>query len=270
MTLYARGPKYRGLLHDAESSNEQQQFQWGYGSTISPHYVDVPGIPYRIAQYAPTVRGVAVPHRFDPANDCDGYFMSFRFESNNNCYNYACNIASNSFAQPGRKHGFMFPPKSATSLEKAGRLVTKAAELDGLVYVGKSISEDVKTHAQAGEKGHYVALLIAIEDVTASFKNVKLVAQSCGYIIAKAFDDHFRGDLHWVRCDDPKDFASWSQKDGRDAVTNFDFAGHKIIDPSKSNWTANGEGSILQAEEFSIVYEFYGFFFVPADRVDII
>src|SRR5258708_13107821 len=56
-----------------------------------------------VAKWAPTVRSKVTG--FNPARDCKGNFMSYRFQPNNNCYNYACNIATNSFALPGMGHG---------------------------------------------------------------------------------------------------------------------------------------------------------------------
>ena len=77
-----------------------------------------------VRQYAPTVRGDAV--RFDPSVDCDGYFSASKYMYYNNCYNYACAIASNSFAYPGRASGF------SLSRPYTGDSVTKAAKSDGL------------------------------------------------------------------------------------------------------------------------------------------
>src|ERR1700739_3482444 len=70
---------------------------------IAPIYVTVPG-GKQVPQYAPTVSDP--DNIYAPATNCQGYFMSFKFQPNNNCYNYSCNAASNSFAQPGRMHGY--------------------------------------------------------------------------------------------------------------------------------------------------------------------
>src|SRR3954469_13471686 len=73
---------------------------------IAPNYVNIPGVG-NVPQYATTVAGPLVG--YDPAGDCDGYFMSASFQPNNNCAAYSCVVASNSFAQPGRMHGYLYP-----------------------------------------------------------------------------------------------------------------------------------------------------------------
>ena len=52
-----------------------------------------------VFQYSPTIKGKSVA--YDPPNNCEGNFMSCKFQVNNNCYAYAVNMATNSFAQPG-------------------------------------------------------------------------------------------------------------------------------------------------------------------------
>lgn len=47
----------------------------------------------------------------------------------NNCYNYACNRQTNTFAQPGRAHGMVINPGNAAS-------VRKGAEEDRLIHLG--------------------------------------------------------------------------------------------------------------------------------------
>jgi hypothetical protein len=214
-----------------------------------------------IPQYAPTVRGQWVG--YDPANDCDGMFMSYKFQPNNNCYNYACDIATNTFAQPGRYHGtdiwFQLPPTVPPFFNAAN--VQAAAELDGLLYVGNSMAE-VLAYQQPGP-GHFVALLIS-----------------------EIGDINWSGDYHWVRCDNSSAGCDqWSQKDGNDQVTNFDFAGNPITDPSKANWTVNtgqisagstvaslagGVLPLVISQEFTVAYIFHCFMFVPDDQVNIL
>jgi hypothetical protein len=65
----------------------------------------------------------------------------------NNCYNYANNQITNTFAQPGRAHG-----AQATTMACAN--VTKAAKADGLVTTANF------TTALGAGKGWYVALVI--------------------------------------------------------------------------------------------------------------
>lgn len=206
---------------------------------IAPHYVDVPGVG-KVPQYAPTVDGPFVG--YDPAQDCGGAYMSFKFQPNNNCYAYACDVASNSFAQPGRMHGFLLPDPPT------GPAAQEGAEKDGLQFVGDDIAA-VREHGAGGAPGHYVALFISPDDTAHGWP----------------------GDYHWARCDDPVGYASWSQKDGGDQVTDFDFAGEPITDPSTANWTVN-QGPISQrdSDDLVVAYEFFAFMFVPEGAVSII
>src|ERR1700730_14208874 len=122
-----------------------------------------------VRQYAPTVRGDAV--RFDPSVDCDGYFSASKYMYYNNCYNYACAIASNSFAFPGRASGF------SLSRPYTGDSVTKAAKSDGLQIPDKdgeiiplaTLQEAREFAAECSAQnpsasGHLVALLIGPPD----------------------------------------------------------------------------------------------------------
>ena len=207
---------------------------------IAPNYVTVPG-GHQVPQFGPTVVGTSVA--YDPAGNCDGNFMSYKFQPNNNCYNYSANIASNSFAQPGRMHGYFltFPP--------TGPDVVQGAELDGLVNLGAISKDELQAHASAQSGGHYVALMISPGD------------NSVGWT----------GDYHWARCNSTSSTDSWSQKDGGDQVTDFDFAGNPISWPPEANWTVN-QGPILQSNPNDIVvaYNFYCFMYVPDSGVSII
>ncbi|MGD0567427.1 MAG: hypothetical protein ABSA78_03400 [Candidatus Sulfotelmatobacter sp.] len=206
---------------------------------LAPSYVSIPGVG-NVPQYAATVATALVC--YDPARDCNGYFMSSKFQPNNNCYNYSCDIATNSFAQPGRRHGYLIPQPTTGAGVQAG------AEKDGLIFVGSTIS-DIQKRAASADGGHYVALLISSPDTAAGWP----------------------GDYHWVRCDDNANFHSWSQKDGPDQVTNFDFAGNPIADPASSNWTVNqGPISDQNPNDLQATYDFYGYMYVPWGKVDII
>ncbi|CAN5676410.1 hypothetical protein BH10ACI4_BH10ACI4_11600 [soil metagenome] len=189
------------------------------GRRLAPAYVVVPGLGKQIPKWGPTKRDKV--DGFRPALDCGGNFMAYRFQTNNNCYNYACNIATNSFAQPGRRHG-----KDLTLKGKSmkGSDVIEAAEADGITLIGgkdmklrQAIRSQAYDRGRAREHGgHLVALLIstAVSDI------------------------RWAGDYHWVRCDDALG-KIWSQKDGPDHVTDYDFGGEKIIDPSKACWVSN-------------------------------
>lgn len=119
------------------------------------------------------------------------------FQLNSDCYAYSRNIASSSFAQPGRMHGYLYacPP--------TGPGVRTGAEEDGWIYVVATF-EDNAGYAESSGAGRYTSLLIWPADTP----------------------NHWPGDHRWVLCDDPNSYQSRLQKDGDDAVTNCDFAGN--------------------------------------------
>lgn len=239
MTSPLRAFKYKGMIPETDQAHQVHD---DAARIIAPTWVQVPGGKY-VPQYSPTIVGKSI--EYDPPNDCNGNFMSYKFQANNNCYNYSTNIASNSFAQPGRMHGlFLTSPPT-------GPQVVKGAEMDGLVNLGGTGLEDLakrKTEVDT-YAGHFVALLISPPD------------SSVGW----------GGDYHWVRCDNNSTLDTWSQKDGGDQVTNFDFAGYPITDPFKSNWTVNqGPISSTDKDDFVVQYDFYTFMYVPNGKVNII
>ncbi|MCS3519245.1 hypothetical protein [Bradyrhizobium elkanii] len=207
-----------------------------------------------VPQYAPTVVG-APAASYDPPGDCGGNYMSYKFQANNNCYAYGCNISTNTFPQPGRQSGFLLTAANfQTSVTALGQTVSSYAVKDGLIFVGTAMADltGFKSSRQgAALNGHFVALMVS-----------------------PAGDQNWPGDYHWARCDNssgPCD--SWSQKDGGDQVTNFDFAGQPITNPATANWTVN-QGPLSQAvgnnQDLVVDYQFYCFMFVPASSVNII
>jgi hypothetical protein len=209
----------------------------------APHCVNIPNVGC-VLQYAPTVRG---DHSgYDPATDCEGYFTMFKFQVHNNCYNYALDIATNSFALPGRMHGLLMTG------DFYGDEVMEAAMLDGLKLLGKADVplDDVLEQVEDLDDGTLVALVMAPPE--ASIK--------------------FPGDFHWVRCDD-LDSSSWSQKPGPDQVSDLDFAGDPITDPSTANWALNAGPYKPKAPgepDFLTAYKFHAWMFVPGTDIDII
>ena len=207
----------------------------------APRCVSVPGVGC-VPQYAPTVFGDHAG--FDPANDCQGCFTSSRFQVHNNCYNYAVDIATNTVAQPGRRHGLVhvgdIDPEA----------VWNGAQADGLISLGgpEMLCSEALEMASTCDNGELVALLIASPDYSVSFP----------------------GDYHWVRCDD-LDSSRWSQKDGPDQITDFDFAGNPITDPSSANWQVNaGPLDTTGSRDFIVTYWFRAWMIVPDTGVDII
>jgi len=207
----------------------------------APLQVKVPGMT--IPQWGKTVEGLV--RGFNPAKDCRGNFMPFKNQPNNNCYNYACNVATNTCAQPGRKHAI-----SAVNSQKQidTRRVIEGALKDGLRMISRkplSMKELAKRRPD-GIPGHFVALLIAPP-------NSRL---------------RWPGDFHWVRCD-KKDCTSWSQKTGSQHVVNFDFSGKPLVDPLKSSWGFNA-GLRKDGKELFVTYRFKAWMYVPFGEVDII
>jgi hypothetical protein len=252
----------------------------GPAPTSNEHYISPAVVPVQILNPAPAAGAYSnmmyIPQYaqtyfggtagYSPATNCKGYFMSALFQPNNNCYAYGCNIAPNTFPQPGRKNGTDIWAVSAAAQPPGitGEIVKTAAEQDGLVYVGKSMA-DVLTYQKNHNplNGHFVALMIS----------------------PLGIDANWPGDYHWARCDNSSGACnSWSQKDGNDQVTNFDFAGSPITDPSKANWTVN-QGPVpappmpnpspvappVQVQSDNVAtYNFHCFMFVPNSGVNIL
>jgi len=238
---------------DLSSGRHSLKSELGSGDLIAPRYVhdewtNKPDIP----QYAPTIVGSV--RGFAPATDCEGAFMSFKYQSDNNCYAYACCIATNSFPQPGRaSHGSADLNKDV-SFTPAN--IQRNAERDGLVPAGTQLPSP----GQRGQ-GHLAALLFSAP-----------VSKIGGDPLA-----NWDGDYHWARCDDAVHYARWSQKDGGGQVTDFDFAGQPITNPALANWTVNN-GPVgrppgahhTDHNEFKVTYEFVCFMWVPQHGVHII
>jgi hypothetical protein len=216
------------------------------GALIPPKYVSTPW--GSVPQYAPPVQDTN--SGYNPAEDCQGYFMSYKYQPNNNCYAYGCNIASNSFPQPGRYSG----GTPFTKLFTAESVMNNALK-DGLKLAGTTLDDIKKYSSKVKLQGHYVALMFSSPE-----KN-----------IGGDPNANWPGDYHWARCDDPDKYTSWSQKDGGDQVTNFDFAGNLIIDPAQANWRVN-QGPISKSDtnEYVVSYDFCYFMFVPNSGVNII
>jgi hypothetical protein len=238
MVYWSRPYKYSGIVPTDDLLHTEVDID---SEEIAPIYVPVPG-GKKVAQYAPTVTGS--PIGYNPSQDCDGHFTSSKFQPNNNCYNYACDIATNSYAQPGRMHGFFLKQRGGPT----GTVIVSGAEMDGLVWIGggEVSVADLVGYILKQKSGHLVALLISKPEV------------------------NWYGDYHWVRCD-TLDCKSWSQKDGTDQVTNFDFGGNAIRDPRSAVWKVNqGPRSTKDPQDVIVHYDFCGFMFVPYRKVNII
>lgn len=262
--------KFSGMIAPHDPFHQPTSTALG-AAAPDEHYIAPTTIPVNITypstqtigvpQYGPTVVGSAAAS-YDPAGDCGGNFMSYKNQPNNNCYAYGSNITTNTFPQPGRQSGYLLTANDfKTTLPKLGALVCSYAEKDGLLYAGITINDllNFKSSRQGTTPpgllecgslgGHFVALMVS-----------------------PAGDANWPGDYHWARCDNSTGACnSWSQKDGGDQVTNFDFAGNPIIEPSLANWTVNqGPAGNGNNDDLSVEYGFYCYMFVPDTGVNII
>lgn len=225
------------------------------GKIVAPTIVTPPNRTWgKVAQYGATVYGKTPV--YDPAGNCSGNFMSYKNQPNNNCYAYGTNIASNSFAQPGRAS----PGSTPWSVEMTAESVTANAELDGLIALPQTTIAELinKSGYVQGTDGHFVALVFSPPE-----KNFKGDPGA-----------QWGGDYHWVRADSvntTNKTISWSQKDGGDQVTNFDFAGNPISDPAIACWEVNqGPVSSLDQNDMIVSYEFHTYMWVPSKDVSIL
>jgi len=140
----------------------------------------------------PAVRGPDNGTVYDPQHDANGCFVTA--QTMNNCYNYGCDVATNTFAQPGRGTGHKWDDNTCDAMREA-------ATRDGLVWAGTTLPSGQPA------VGHNVALLIWPDT-----------------------------NFHWIRMDSvPAGY--WSHKAGQTPVRNTDNNGHKITDPSKSDFS---------------------------------
>ena len=172
--------------------------------------------------------------------------MSSKFQPNNNCYNYGTNVATNSFAQPGRMTGKPLPDNWT------GDDVVAGAVSDGLVLIPNGVdliswlSNYLTEHPTVQDTGHLVGLMISSPDTQLGWP----------------------GDYHWARCDNTWSAVTsgvemqFSQKDGTDQVTNFDYEGKAINDPKTANWTVN-QGPGKYSQDVVIQYNFFAYMLVP-------
>jgi hypothetical protein len=186
------------LLNLFKDQIDEEQYQQIL-DIISIEYIEKPSMPLKLsASFEQLERTLKLdpqcdktPMRgsddvyppFDPYTNHNGCYLDRQFA--NNCYNYATNVLTNTFAQPGESQG-----KSLWTF--TCDTVIKAAELDGLIYLGKTIDKK-------STKGHYIASVIC------------------------------RQDHHWIRMGDDR---KWSHKGGSTKIVNHDANGDIIIDPS--------------------------------------
>jgi len=91
------------------------------------------------------IRGPDTSIKYQPKVDDNGCFITRQYD--NNCYNYASDIVTNTFAQPGRGSKHKWQVNTCDDIKRA-------ALSDRLVWVDNAIPTSLP------DKGHYVALLI--------------------------------------------------------------------------------------------------------------
>lgn len=115
---------------------------------------------------------------------------------NNNCYNYATNYRTDTFAQPGKAAGQQYTSLSGCAVA-GGKISAKAGAMaDALI-------DNLAANNNCPPKGHLVALVIAPN-----------------------------ADFHWYR---KGNNGLWTHKPGSTAATNLDNSGNKITDPRTAN-----------------------------------
>jgi len=166
------------------------------GDALAPalrEYVEaqLPSSPRLAGRSSPSrAKALEVP-RFEPSvwNSDDNV------RRHNNCYNYASNKLTNTFAQPGRGSGLIF-----TRLE--GTEVARAIVRDGVEALARPGAP-----AETPIEGHFIALVIW----------PPLPGESEGT------------DYHFFRLDET---THWSHKPGQTAARDVDAAGRGISDPA--------------------------------------
>ena len=139
--------------------------------------------------------GPDTPPTYDVDNDDGGCFL--KEQRHNNCYNYASDIVTNDFAQPGMGSGQKWSSNTCEDMQAS-------AVRDGLIYMGNG-SVPV---SQPSAGGHVVALLIWP-----------------------------RTNFHWARMDGATAPFTWSHKPGSTSVRNTDNSGKAIVDPSQADFS---------------------------------
>jgi len=119
----------------------------------------------------------------------------------NNCYNYANDKVTNTFAQPGRGSGAVFAGMN-------GKDVQAAAVRDGMVVLNPQLGPLAPVPGPPAGPRHLVALFV---DPGNFFRP---------------------GDFHWIRLDNN---GRWSHKPGQARITDLDQNRIPIIDPRNAN-----------------------------------
>ncbi len=131
-----------------------------------------------------------------PIYEPDWWNLNPTIKPNNNCYNYACNHRTDTFAQPGKATGNMYTSLSGCAVAAGQKSAKQGAVSDALI-------DTPLANNKCPAQGHLVALVI------------------------------WPGaDFHWYR---KGVNTKWSHKPGGTSVTNLDNSGAIITDPRTAN-----------------------------------
>jgi len=167
------------------------RYRYGFGPSRSGDVTAIAGTPQRRVAF------LADPPSFDPSWN-DGGWVQW----NNNCYNYACDQRTDSFAQPGKASGAPFTEAPFAILDCPA--VSAAAQSDGL--------EPLANEYGPVDCVHIVALVITPTHLRISGK--------------------LKADFHWYRQDND---GNWSHKPGGTPATNLDNSGKPISNPETAD-----------------------------------
>jgi len=172
----------------------------GVGSaTISVDY-ELSGVSCPAGDFTITVTGKTLS-ALSSWND-DNYVRD-----NNNCYNYATDIRTNTYAQPGMASTGSGVPSPVTCTG-----ASSAATSDGLIPISiPDLSNPCGSVSGLPDGGHIVAL----------------IASGVGHV--------GRTDYHWYRMEAD---GTWTHKPGWDYATNRDEHGDIITDPRTAAWSS--------------------------------
>jgi len=155
------------------------------------------------------IRGSDTTTVYSPAGDVCGHWQSH--QSENNCYDYGTDIATDTFAQPGRGSGKKWTENTCDNMRDA-------ATRDGLLWNGTTLPSSQPA------LGHFAALLIWPDT---NFHWIRFDSVPAGYWSHKPGSTPVRNvDNNNQPITDPSksDFSPWTQ-----------FCGYMSVVPSKSN-----------------------------------
>lgn len=151
----------------------------------------------RLVDIGPIVVGpVLLTCNCGPVYEPDWWNNNASIKANNNCYNYACNYRTDTFAQPGKATGNQYTSLSGCTVGAGQKSAKDGAVSDCLI-------DTPAANNKCPDAGHLVALVI--------WPGV---------------------DFHWYR---KGVNTRWSHKPGGTSVTNLDNSGVIITDPRTAN-----------------------------------